>query len=175
MRDVMVDLETLGTNPRSPIASIGAVRFDPDTGELGDRFYQTVDIVGYQSTSAFMFDYSTLKWWMGLNSAVIKSTFIDGVKPLDDVLSLFTAYIAGDKVNLWGNGSDFDNVILGHAYDAMGRTKPWSFGRNRCYRTMKNLGAGAHLPVRKGLHHNALDDAVFQAQHLINIFKALKS
>lgn len=35
MKHVMLDLETMGNGPRAAIVSIGAVFFDPLTGELG--------------------------------------------------------------------------------------------------------------------------------------------
>ena len=41
--NVMVDLETLGNGSESVIISIGAVEFDPETGELGREFYKVVD------------------------------------------------------------------------------------------------------------------------------------
>ena len=48
--------------------------------------------------------------------------------------------------------------------------KPWSYGKNRCYRTMKRI-FGENVPlVRQGVHHNGLDDAITQAVHLQEIF-----
>ncbi|HBC1268753.1 TPA: 3'-5' exoribonuclease, partial [Escherichia coli] len=37
--DVMIDLETMGTNTCAPIVSIGAVFFSPESEELGPTFY----------------------------------------------------------------------------------------------------------------------------------------
>ena len=53
MNDVMVDLETLSTKPNAAIVSIGAVFFDPKTGELGDTYYQVIDIETYGLTVNF--------------------------------------------------------------------------------------------------------------------------
>ncbi|EMQ3548812.1 3'-5' exoribonuclease, partial [Escherichia coli O111:H5] len=36
---LMIDLETMGTNTNAPIVVIGAVFFDPQTGEIGPVFY----------------------------------------------------------------------------------------------------------------------------------------
>ena len=92
-----------------------------------------------------------------------------------DGLSLFVAANGDRDVELWGNGADFDNTILGSLYDAFGLRKPWSYSRNRCYRTMKNIGIGPRKPqVREGIYHNALDDAITQAIHLQDIFACLK-
>lgn len=35
MNNLMLDLETMGNTPNSPVISIGAVFFDPKTGDLG--------------------------------------------------------------------------------------------------------------------------------------------
>jgi hypothetical protein len=34
----MIDLESMGKKPNAPIVSIGAVFFNPQTGELGQEF-----------------------------------------------------------------------------------------------------------------------------------------
>ena len=45
MQHVMVDIETLGTGPDAVIKSLGAVDFDPQTGEIGtDCFHQVVEL-----------------------------------------------------------------------------------------------------------------------------------
>ncbi|MCF4024308.1 RecE family exodeoxyribonuclease, partial [Escherichia coli] len=41
---LMIDLETMGKNPDAPIASIGAVFFDPQTGEQGPEFSKIIDM-----------------------------------------------------------------------------------------------------------------------------------
>jgi exodeoxyribonuclease VIII len=63
MNNVMVDLETMGNGPAAAIVAIGAVEFDPDTGQLGREFYREVDL----EDSAFrggVIDASTVLWWM---------------------------------------------------------------------------------------------------------------
>jgi DNA polymerase III epsilon subunit-like protein len=44
-KDVMLDIETLGNRPYSIILSIGAVEFDPRTGNMGNEFYVLIDHV----------------------------------------------------------------------------------------------------------------------------------
>ncbi|EID5851670.1 3'-5' exoribonuclease, partial [Escherichia coli] len=39
---LMIDLETMGKNPDAPIISIGAIFFDPQTGEMGPEFSKTI-------------------------------------------------------------------------------------------------------------------------------------
>ena len=42
MKNVMLDLETMGKGPNAAIVTIGGVFFDPMTGELGAEFDRTL-------------------------------------------------------------------------------------------------------------------------------------
>lgn len=184
MKHIMLDLETLDTTSSAVVISIGAVAFDPETTALGDMFYvELTDDIAAQQARGRTISGDTVRWWMQ-QDVLAKRVF--SVPPADDVervttqeaLSRFNLFVAdnsGRDVQMWGNGADFDNVILGSLYDAFGAYKPWSYGRNRCYRTMKNLGIGPRNPKsREGVHHNALNDAITQAVHLQEIFACLK-
>jgi len=69
---------------------------------------------------------------------------------------------------MWGNGASFDNVILSETYLRLGMKAPWPFWKNKCYRTAKGMYPAVEIN-RSGTHHNALDDARSQAEHLIAI------
>jgi exodeoxyribonuclease VIII len=70
-----------------------------------------------------------------------------------------------DNLRVWGNGANFDNVILRNALDRYGYSALWKYSNDRCFRTMKNI-----LPkieaTRAGTYHNALDDAIYQVNYL---------
>ncbi|EAZ1146628.1 3'-5' exoribonuclease, partial [Salmonella enterica] len=44
MNHLMVDLETMGNGPYAPVISIGAVFFDPNTGETGEDFSVNISL-----------------------------------------------------------------------------------------------------------------------------------
>ena len=168
--DVMVDLETLGNNSSSVILSIGAVEFDARTGQLGRQFYRVVDPASCEAFGLKM-DVSTVLWWLQQGGEA-REVFRETAKiPLTMALAEFSMWYP-EKACLWGNGASFDNVILANAYAACGQKAPWMFWDDRCYRTLKNL-----LPEveheRKGVHHNALDDAIYQAEHAIKLLQVL--
>lgn len=71
---------------------------------------------------------------------------------------------------VWGNGADFDPVLLSSAYRAIGRPPPHKFYNVHCFRTLKNLFP-VEKPARDGTHHNALDDAIHQVKHLHKILQ----
>lgn len=177
----MVDIETLDTVQSAVVLSIGAVVFDPESNELGEKFYvEFTDDLRNQQARGRTINGDTVAWWMQ-QSAEARLLFAPeespGANRFTTITGLteFSHYMArngGKNVELWGNGADFDNVIIGSLYDSFDMKKPWSYGKNRCYRTIKRL-FGEDVPlVRQGVYHNGLDDAITQAVHLQGIFHA---
>lgn len=161
----MMDLETLGTEAGSVILSIGAVRFGD--GVVTEEFYQRVDLASAVKAGLTM-DPATVLWWLGQGEAA-RAEILKPGEPLDLVLQDFQGWLGWDyRGELWGNGSDFDNVLLEAAFKAVKRPVPWRWSKNRCYRTVKNLFPEVKM-VRSGTHHNALDDARDQARHLMRM------
>jgi len=159
---VMLDLETLGTGSDAPIVSIGAVLFDSE--RILDTFYQVVELKGLLEV-----DLETVQWWMQQPDEP-RQVFNDpGALPIRSSLDRFSHWL--DKgCCMWGNGAGFDNVILANCYKRIGIDPPWSHRLDRCFRTVKNLYSALDIK-RSGVHHNALDDAVYQAEHLLLLSK----
>ena len=61
-KNLMIDLETLGTFMNAPVVTIGACFFDPMTGEIGDKFYRKIDMVDAMRFGSASGD--TLRWWL---------------------------------------------------------------------------------------------------------------
>lgn len=168
MDHVMVDLETLGISPGCMIVSIGAVIFNPANGDIDDNgFYAAVDLgerYGLHQAQA------TLDFW-ARQSEESRKVFTDpNALRLDRALENFNRYIPAGAL-VWGNGADFDNAILAAAYHATGVKPGWKPYNGRCYRTLKNLAPHIKM-ARVGTHHNALDDAISQAHHLMDIVQS---
>jgi len=166
---VMIDIETLGTKPGSVIVALGAIRFDKYTTYQG--FYQKIDAKSCVELGLKM-DPDTVMWWLKQADEPRQEITKPGIH-LSEALIRFNDWISSFPENeketkVWGNGSDFDNVLLSSAYDAADIKRPWSYSNNRCYRTIKNLYPEIPLD-RSGTHHNAYDDARDQALHLITI------
>jgi exodeoxyribonuclease VIII len=174
LTEVMLDLETLGTAPYSPVLAIGACAFALDDSPITDVFYQAIDLescleLGMRPSS------STIKWWMQQEEAARVQAFND-IKQVKLSLALdaFTDWWGSRPMSMWGNSARFDCGLLEAAYRTCGKELPWDWFKERCYRTLKNLpGARSVALQRQGTHHNALDDAVSQAQHLRDIYRAL--
>lgn len=171
---VMLDLETMGTAPGSAIIAIGAVRFVPNN-EINpiveeEKFYRVITLKSAMH-HGLTCDPDTILFWMKQGEDARGQFSKVAAMSLMPVLNDFAAYLKnmGGAVCLWGNGSDFDNVLLAEAYRRTGIEQPWKFWDNRCYRTIKNMQPSIKLE-RVGTYHNALDDAESQARHLVKIF-----
>lgn len=171
--DVMIDLETLGTVPGCAIVSIGAVAFNEfEVQPTG--FYQAVSIpewsVAGLTPEGLHKDESTIGWWQKQSSEA-RRVFEEGHFSTRVVLSLLADYISDiGSPRVWGNGADFDNPIVAAAAHKVGLNPKsiWKGYNGRCYRTVKSQFQDIKL-VRTGTHHNALDDAISQAQHMVRI------
>lgn len=167
---IMLDLETLGTTPGSSILSIGAVRFSVEEG-VTDKFYVTINRHSCK-LHGLTEDPRTLEWWSQQTEEARQAAFKEE-QALQCALQSFNDFVSSDSylgTAMWGNGAEFDNALLGKAYEVTGVMQPWRFTGSRCYRTVKNLFPDVWVdPV--GTAHNALDDAEYQANHLIAIAK----
>lgn len=176
MKDVMIDIETLGTRPGSVIISLGAVFFSPT--DLGAKFYMVINQISARSVHSLTIDKRTVEWW-DRQSPEARQVLDDSQdfaksKTLGEVLNGFNGFLKDPSVRVWGNGASFDNVLLRCAYEAANIKPLWSFRADMCYRTLKNLFPDVPSPDRLGTHHHALDDAIHQAVHAGVILRKLK-
>ncbi|HAV8330096.1 3'-5' exoribonuclease [Escherichia coli] len=170
---LMIDLETMGTNTNAPIVVIGAVFFDPQTGEIGPVFYIVISLTDAMNTGAVP-DGGTIEWWLKQSSEARAAILTDQVK-LKDALSRFREFIneySDEKfVQVWGNGATFDNAILRTSYERLDIPCPWRYHNDRDVRTIVELGKTIDFDARtvipfEGVRHNALDDARHQAKYV---------
>ena len=171
----MLDLETMGQGHNAAIIAIGAISFDLETLTTGQKFYAVIDLQSSVVYGANM-DASTVLWWMR-QSTEARAVFDAPGLHITAALNRFSDWIdeisSPDTVKIWGNGSDFDNIILASAYRNTHGQTPWKYDNNRCYRTVKALHPELKMH-RTGTHQNALDDATSQAEHLIQLFSHMR-
>ncbi|HAJ7194253.1 TPA: exonuclease [Escherichia coli] len=174
---LMIDLETMGKNPDAPIISIGAIFFDPQTGDMGPEFSKTIDL----DTAGGVIDRDVIKWWMKQSREAQSAIMTDEI-PLDDALLQLREFIDENSgeffVQVWGNGANFDNVILRRSYERQGIPCPWRYCNDRDVRTIVELGKAIDFDARtaipfEGERHNALDDARYQAKYVSAIWQKL--
>ncbi|HBS6336013.1 TPA: 3'-5' exoribonuclease [Klebsiella pneumoniae] len=174
MNHLMIDLETMGNKPSAPIVSIGAVFFEPSTGKLGEEFYRVVSLKSAVDGGAVP-DPETIIWWMQQSEeARMAICDKDAAMNLVTALSNLNCFIRDNaepaKVQVWGNGATFDNVILRASYEREFVPCIWKFWNDRDVRTIVELGRA--IPF-EGDRHNALADAKHQAKYVSTIWQRL--
>ncbi|CTX01362.1 exonuclease [Escherichia coli] len=174
---LMIDLKTMGKNPDAPIISIGAIFFDPQTGDMGPEFSKTIDL----ETAGGVIDRDVIKRWLKQSREAQSAIMTDEI-PLDDALLQLREFIDENSgeffVQVWGNGANFDNTILRRSYERQGIPCPWRYYNDRDVRTIVELGKAIDFDARtaipfEGERHNALDDARYQAKYVSAIWQKL--
>ncbi|EPI8912456.1 3'-5' exoribonuclease domain-containing protein [Escherichia coli] len=174
---LMIDLETMGKNPDAPINALAGKFFDPATGEMGPEFSKTIDL----ETAGGVIDRDTIKWWLKQSREAQSAILTDEI-PLDDALLQLREFIDENSgeffVQVWGNGANFDNVILRRSYERQRIPCPWRYTNDRDVRTMVALGLVMDFDARsvitfEGERHNALHDARYQAKYVSAIWQKL--
>lgn len=197
IRDFSIDIESLSINPGGAILSIGCVQFDRFTGKLGCEFYAEIEHLSALKVGTVL--PSTLKWWVEKNPALLAELLTDKPekKTLATTLDLFSRWmrnacagipvikgnLGAGEAYVWGNGATMDIAMLEAMFrdGGHGLTIPWDFRRIRDMRTIMEaaqhrLGDYNWWPSvpDQGTHHNALDDAKYQALTMIEAFRAIR-
>ena len=192
--DIMLDIETLGTEPGSVITQIAAVQFDPVEGTLGKCLVLNVDIQSSLDLGMTVSG-STLSWWMLQSPETFKSISSEPKEKLPAALLRLSDFILNSKLeNIWGFGANFDITLLEVAYKKCNyeTLQAWKYPQVSCLRTLtkysriqrpkflskeeyKALGLCSDIkdtekvletvPVK----HHALWDAVLQAYWALQI------
>lgn len=185
MTDISIDLETLGTRYDAPVLAIGACVFNRNTSAIGKSFYAAIET--NSALQSGRVSGSTIEWWMRQSDAARK-LFVEKEKhTLATALFMFNNWVrdvGASDFCVWGNGATFDISILEHAFDkgCVGIKEPWHFTKIRDMRTIVDVTEhmSDDVPVTflidsVGTHHNAKDDAIYQAKVIAECFKMIKS
>jgi hypothetical protein len=184
-RHVIVDLETLDTQPSAVILTAGLVAVEITETEcitLGSwyrriEWWQDFGICQAGRTDSA----DTWTWWekqSGLAQIEVTSdVFGDPERiPLWLAMHSLNAWLQLNPYPIWGNGSDFDNAVLQHAFKQHGLR--WPYWRNCCLRSTKNLAnqLGLHVEMpawpEDKIKHHALHDAEHEALMLAALLRA---
>lgn len=181
----MLDFETLGTQFDTIVVSLGAVAFNKE-GIKNEMLFE-FDIPSQQKIGR-SWDASTLAWWSKQGDGA-KKVFEDSEFKITiaEFLPMFEKFIdescakvgeKRDELKPWGNGANFDVVIcedLFRRHHSKGPASiPWKFYNVVCFRTFNMLTGAKDLLKRHGVHHNALDDARYQAQCVLKYWEREK-
>lgn len=185
MKSLMVDIETLGTEPGSTIISVGICAFDQDEGIIASDGW-AIRAADWHGN----IDPRTVQWWSKQNEAAREYSFNGQYTSLQVAQALkgFMEQYGGDE--LWANDPDFDVVLLKQWWTRVEAHHKFTLGnfpggptRHRLGRSFRTIVAEAR---RLGIFfedaysiasvaHNPVDDACNQARVVIAIRNHLTS
>lgn len=184
---ITLDIETEGTGHDAVIATIGAVITDIVTGQELSDFYircktEEQIYIGRKVTKG------TQEWWASQrehNQEAFDEAFCPYFKRYElktalEQLALWIRQTFPEKVRpaVFGNGPEFDNSIIDHAFTQFEMKTPWDHGCNQSVRTMVWMGRvilGIDPKGQfefEGIQHHALDDARHEAKQIHYIFES---
>lgn len=183
---IVIDTETLGRGERAVIGTIGAVARNVMSKKDLGQFYTRINLELEQPGREIHEDVT--EWWDGMassNPAAWREMFDPdlprgdlptALASLADFIAMVKAHCKpGSYVQVMGNGPEFDNAIMAHAYESHGMPLPWPFRANQSLRTpvwMGRLLLGIdpkYDGVFSGTQHHALHDAQHEAEVLQTI------
>ena len=183
----VVDIETFGKKEDAIIATIGAVIVDVHKREITNTFYIRATTEDQKNRS---WDPDVMQFWE--NQKQLSPQAFDEVFSRDlprgtlkHCLESFSEFIKfsfpkGVKPQVMGNGPEFDNRILSHAYETESVEQAWHFGNNQSLRTAVWFGRlflnmdPKYQTSFVGSRHHALDDAKHEANYLLAITNELQ-
>jgi len=161
----MLDIETLGTGPSAIVTSIGAVFFDPQSGQVGAEFYRELNFQD-QIDLGRVPTQSTIEFWFSqpkeAQAAFLREGKVSSQQALLELRSFVKDNSDVDKCKPWGNGPSFDLTILESLFKDCQVMHPWHFRNVRCLRTFKEYVFSGKGITREGVYHHALDDCKHQ-------------
>ena len=167
---IMLDIETTGKTPGCNILSIGATTF---FCPQRTNFYRGIHWDNLNPD--FCNETDTMEWWREQKQEVAAAAF-GGKNTYCQALQDFTNFIherqrGHSGLHIYANGAAFDFPMLEYAYKAVGLNIPWNYFERQCYSTLKAHFQRVPKPKFEGNKHDALHDAINQANHCEAILK----
>lgn len=170
--DLMIDLETLSTQPDAVVLQVGWVFFDRYAGEriMFERgWYLDVD---EQVNMGRHIDMATVHWWMDqpnyqAQRTAERQSLSDAMAEMNEIWNS----AATSHTQVWAKGVSFDIGIWRTLLPEF-----WSFRNIQCLRTAKLLAADMGVTVHNenSNPHDAVADARSQAKEVQAICSILR-
>lgn len=168
MKDVMIDFESFGTGPKAALCQVGACYFDKTTGDIGRKVRWHIDARTHQKLGAVL-DADTVYWWLSQSEEARKSlvpedkTLFYSIEEAMEGLNCFLA----NAERIWSHAT-FDFVLLTNTLRSLGIKPSFSYRAGMDLRTLTYLAkvSPSDFP-REGIHHDGLDDAIFQVKYAV--------
>lgn len=187
-KDIMVDIETLGTGENASVFQISAMSFDLTTGDK----YGSINLIGdIEKYGNLNVDGSTLKWWLNTDKELLTELINKGTYGEHELFEELYNWLlkqsnTGDMkdVYLWGNGILFDNAKLQTNLNGCSGLKyPIYYKNDRDVRTILELASMnsglTEDEIKKSVtdenerKHDAFDDIAYQIRLVVKCYEIL--
>lgn len=178
MKHMIIDIETLGLREELPqgllpeVTHVGAVIFDPATGEITEEM-EWFPVVGNGTMS-----WNTTAFWIDQIRKGAEPRWLDrrAGGALDELRYICTGILTAWNRNrcetIWGNDPEMDLSPIECWMRSVGVSLPWNYFQRQDLRTLRNsLGLRSHK--HPGLH-DALADAKAEAVFVADMLRKLK-
>lgn len=174
--DVMIDLETLHTNPDCVVLTIGAVRFDPYGNGVAEKLELRPTIEDQTEIYNRSISEDTLRWWSEQNPEAREEAFSDRDRmPFRECMEVLYKFCWNRRA-VWSNGAPFDLVVMEHSWRQTSDKPnpiPWPFWSMRDTRTLYEIAKVSLRDEGNITSHRAVDDAEKQAIVVQKAYKKL--
>lgn len=175
MKDVMLDFETLGNGKNAAVVQIGACYFDKYTANIGKIFSTGVTLESAVRSGAEI-DASTTLWWLGQTKEAQDTVFKGPAMDIHAAFNDLNQFLHGAEA-IWSHAT-FDFVILQETMKRLNIKPNYKYSVARDIRTLQYLARPTTAEIsalkREGVHHNAIDDCIFQVKYCSLSFNKLK-
>jgi hypothetical protein len=173
MKDLMIDIETMGKGENAVMIQLAAVFFDRETGETGREFCRSLAMSTCEDFG-FTKNQSTVDWWATQDQSVLNGILEQGEHALD-VMNSFVDFLGDDikKLIIWSHATFDFPIVQKYLQTITASYMPYKGARD--IRTLVDL-SGIDLDSYDWSNktHNALDDCKFQIKYCVDAMNALK-
>ncbi len=169
--DIMLDLETVGTEPGCVIVSMAARSFVPGRGTdaAGASFETTLEIEA-QTKRGLVLEGGSFEWWLVQSREAFEDSFSLQKHPVHAFMEFNEFWNTEGGLVLWAQGQDFDGPILRKAMQHCDIKPAWMFYQQRDTRTFYDVarmrGGFNYRSVPRlsttGVAHSAMADVNHQ-------------
>lgn len=175
---IAIDIETTGTKPGCHVLSIGAVYFDLENGVSTDPSKQFYEAIFYEQRFNIANNLDTMDWWRKPENIAAREAAFAGTDIPRNVLGRFINFILKAKDNgaerqFFSRHSQFDFPILEDYAERFFLDIGIEHREINCSFTLANQIKRIPEPPFKGIRHHALDDAIHEAEHCVQLLRFL--
>lgn len=174
MKDLMIDIETMGNTHNAVMIQLAGVFFNRETAETGREFCMNIAEITCEEWG-FTKDESTVKWWSEQNQDVL-AQIRNNPWHVKEVMDHFVEFLGEDikDILVWSHAT-FDFPIVQNYLKILTN----SYMPYRGARDIRTLVDISGIDLNKydwanGKTHNALDDCKFQIKYCVDAIKMIK-